>query len=412
VTDGLFDAQAVPHIRTFRSWPCVKYVCAVNQVRVRIGLPTVRLRAGAAQAAPESALRICPDGCRTSARHKVYIHRLDSTASSQEVLMAPRSFKSILVGIEAPRERRQLALQRAAQLAQRTGARLTLFHSAFSPYSVGPQFYGSNTEKAVRKTLVGHRAALEKLAAPLRRKGLKVSTKVAWDYPVYEAIVRETLRARPDLVVAGSHRRAFGARLFLTNTDWQLIRLCPASLLFVKQERAYGRIRVLAAVDPLHATIRPAQLDRRILESARTLADAGAGRLDVVHAWMSPLNHAPVYGLGITVPVSPEIERESRRRAQRALTRVTAGFDVPEDQLHLAMGSPGEVLPAMARRLRADVLVMGAISRRGLARLFIGSTAERTLDRLPCDVLVVKARGFKTDVPRRFAALQLDIPPM
>jgi universal stress protein E len=33
---------------------------------------------------------------------------------------------------------------------------------------------------------------------------------------------------------------------------------------------------------------------------------------------------------------------------------------------------------------------MGAISRSGLKRIFIGNTAEHTLDSLKCDLLVVK----------------------
>ena len=37
---------------------------------------------------------------------------------------------------------------------------------------------------------------------------------------------------------------------------------------------------------------------------------------------------------------------------------------------------------------------MGAVSRSGLQRIFIGSTAERVLDRLPCDLIVVKRPGF------------------
>jgi universal stress protein E len=36
------------------------------------------------------------------------------------------------------------------------------------------------------------------------------------------------------------------------------------------------------------------------------------------------------------------------------------------------------------------MLVMGAISRSAVGRLLIGSTAERVLDALPCDVLIVK----------------------
>jgi universal stress protein E len=40
------------------------------------------------------------------------------------------------------------------------------------------------------------------------------------------------------------------------------------------------------------------------------------------------------------------------------------------------------------------VIVMGAISRRALERLFVGSTAEAVLDRLPCDVMIVKPAEF------------------
>jgi universal stress protein E len=43
----------------------------------------------------------------------------------------------------------------------------------------------------------------------------------------------------------------------------------------------------------------------------------------------------------------------------------------------------------------ADFVVMGAIARRGLKRLFIGSTAERVLDRLPCDLVIIKPLEFE-----------------
>jgi universal stress protein E len=42
---------------------------------------------------------------------------------------------------------------------------------------------------------------------------------------------------------------------------------------------------------------------------------------------------------------------------------------------------------------------MGAVSRSGVKRLVLGSTVERVLDELPCDVLVVKPRGFRTPPP-------------
>lgn len=320
-------------------------------------------------------------------------------------------FKSILVGIEDPQQRRQLAVRRAAELARRMGARLTLFHSAFSPFAVGPAPQGITRDRHEARTIAARRAALEKLAAPLRRRGLKVATRVAWDYPPFEAIVREVLRARPDLVVAGSRRHLLGARLFLTNNDWQLIRLCPVPLLFVKHERAYGKARVLAAIDPLHGGARRSTLDKRILESAQAMALAHRGRLDVVHAYQSLYSYAPpIYGEAYISAIDPKIEQQHRARAQRALERTTAAAGIGAGQLHLVSGLPTEVLAEAAHRRRIDLLVMGAVSRRGLGRLFIGSTAEHVLDRLHCDVLVVKPRGFRTTVPRRYSPLQMDMP--
>jgi universal stress protein E len=43
-----------------------------------------------------------------------------------------------------------------------------------------------------------------------------------------------------------------------------------------------------------------------------------------------------------------------------------------------------------------DVVIMGVISRSRPNRLFIGNTAEKLLDRLSQDVLVIKPEGFQS----------------
>jgi universal stress protein E len=56
---------------------------------------------------------------------------------------------------------------------------------------------------------------------------------------------------------------------------------------------------------------------------------------------------------------------------------------------------------------------MGAVSRSGLARLFIGNTAEQVMDALPCDLLVVKPPRFKSRVPQaRRGVLFTSLPPI
>ncbi|MGC2462337.1 MAG: universal stress protein, partial [Steroidobacteraceae bacterium] len=67
---------------------------------------------------------------------------------------------------------------------------------------------------------------------------------------------------------------------------------------------------------------------------------------------------------------------------------------------HVVEAHPVDAITGAARRLPAAIVVMGAISRRGLKRLFIGNSAEQLLDELPCDLLVVKPSRFVTGVPR------------
>ena len=57
--------------------------------------------------------------------------------------------------------------------------------------------------------------------------------------------------------------------------------------------------------------------------------------------------------------------------------------------MHQLPGRAHELLPSFAQSHGASLIVMGALSRSGLKRRFIGNTAARVLDHLPCDVLVI-----------------------
>jgi len=63
-------------------------------------------------------------------------------------------------------------------------------------------------------------------------------------------------------------------------------------------------------------------------------------------------------------------------------------------------------LPDIVEEFEASVVVLGAISRSRLDQVFIGNTAERVLDELTCDVIVVKPDGFVTPI-RKLALEQL-----
>ena len=237
---------------------------------------------------------------------------------------------------------------------------------------------------------------LEALAQPLRQQGLDVSTDVEAGDPLPERLIARVKRTTADLVVKDTHHHSLAKRTFLTNTDWQLIRLCPTPLLLTKAAPWAKTPRIVAAVDPGHVNDKPALLDTRILEYASCIARRLHGELHVLHAYV------PVAVIAAAVGIDPpsalnlsaeELVREKQARFDEVVTGAQP-FGVDASRIHVQPGAPAQLLPHAASELLADIVAMGAISRGGLQRVFLGSTAEDVLEHLPCDALIVKPPDF------------------
>jgi len=322
------------------------------------------------------------------------------------------NFQRILVAVADCVTKNSPALTKAAAIARKGGGTLTLFHSLFSSAISGESLIGPDRlERDIEAAVRLRKQQLEAVATPFVRDGIKVRIRVRWDYPVHESIVREVLREKSGLVVVESHRHTRLARIVLSNTDWQLIRVCPAPVLFVKSARPYERARILAAIDPLHAYAKPAQLDADILAEAAGIARDFSGRLHAVHVYQL----ATPFTSGVLmepVPLPVNVSGRQLERIRREFMELIGPYDLPERRRHLRAGNAADEIVSLAERTEAGIVVMGAISRSGLKRLFVGSTAERVIDRLNCDVLVLKPAGFRTPVPRRRSPPPVVLPPI
>ena len=140
---------------------------------------------------------------------------------------------------------------------------------------------------------------------------------------------------------------------------------------------------VYAAVDPMHEHDKPAVLDRAIMDLGRRFAGYLAGELHAVHTYDLPL-------LLAATPVGEKVREMERRQHRDEFNEFMSDYDLPDGRAHFVEGLPEVRLPELTHAEHAGLIVIGAVSRRGLDRLVIGSTAERVLDRLGCDLLVVK----------------------
>lgn len=310
------------------------------------------------------------------------------------------NFKKILAVVD-PTVAEQPAVRRAAWLAKNSGAELELLVCYYNEYLSGDRLFDSpSLEKARDEVIQSHEKHLEALAEPLRGDGIVVKTSAVWDHPLYEGIVRRAVESGSDIVLKDTHHHSAVTRALLTNTDWNLIRTCPIPLWLVKPQKVEKTPIFVAAIDPMHQHDKPAALDDEILHVAKALARVVSGDVHAFHAY-DPRIAVATATANAYIPVSlpfDEIEQQMHEDHEKRFTEITEFHKIPSENAHLVAGLTHEELPRVADQLGADVVVMGAVARNRWKRLFIGATAERTLEDLPCDLLIIKPDWFQTPV--------------
>ncbi|WP_058021017.1 universal stress protein [Pseudohongiella spirulinae] len=298
------------------------------------------------------------------------------------------TLSKILVIIE-PEQDSQLALDKAVRLARESGAELELLICDHNPYLEDGYYFDPLQARQLREEHVAnHRQLLEEMATVIRAQGFTVSVDALWGNPPYKRIIDKVLKSGPDLLVQSSRHHEKISRLLLSHQDWQLLRYCPCPLLLVKDKPWPAHPVFVVAVDPTHVNDKPAELDNQLTAAGQKFAELTTGELHIFHSCYQP----PVSGL---YPVKVDLELYKQKTAD-----ILSNFSLSDEQLHIEEAEVKKSLPALLERLDASVLVMGAVSRSALDRFLVGSTAERLLDKVHQDVLVLKPEGFRDTVKK------------
>jgi universal stress protein E len=319
-----------------------------------------------------------------------------------------KTIRKVLVAVKNPDARRHPGVDKAIGIAKLLGASVELFNAISTPVFLELEpLTGRSLAEIKRQSLALRTERLEKLVKLARRRGVEASCHVGWDFPPHEAIVRRAAAIHADLVIAECHA---GKRLkpwLLHLTDWELLRLSPRPVLLLKNDSAWRQPVILGAVDPSHARDKPARLDAAIVEYGKLLSRTLRGSLELVHA-----NFPSAFGLLASDPATSlaaiaEVYDAQKRAGKQRFEAFAAKAGFPKARCHLVDSEPVFGIPHIARKIGADLVVMGAVSRSGLKRVFIGNTAEQVLEALPCDVLVVKPVSSTPRVARKSRGMRI-----
>ena len=256
----------------------------------------------------------------------------------------------------------------------------------------------SNEADAIRQALQRTQDEIVEMhAATLRDNGIDVTTSVLRQRPLDEGIMAIAMSVKARMIVKSTRFHSTAERGFLVDTDWQLMRVSPYPLWFVKSEPMPENPVVVAAVDPSNAHDKPAALDREIVQTANAVARAVDGDVYLLHTYerLSGIGKEANKTLNpIKLPID-KIDARIKVEHRKALDSLAADCGIDADHTQQLPGRTHDILPSYARSRGAGLVVMGALARWGITRMLIGSTAERVIDHLPCDVLIVRLSEYQ-----------------
>ena len=320
-----------------------------------------------------------------------------------------RRFKDILCVVGDVMSDRHV-LERAVTLAGNNQASLTVVDVVERVTAGIGMPEGGPISADLQAALVSaHAGGLETLVDPYRKQ-IEIEIRVLAGVPFLE-IIREVLRNGHDLVIKSPDNRDWLDRLF-GSEDMHLLRKCPCPVWFIKPGKRKSYRHILAAVDAGDAYPEEELASRRalrwqILEMATSLALSEFAELHVAHAWEAISGSTMRDALHIPeekVIAYLEEERQVHVANLDALMREVTGdlgqdaLDYLKPQTYLVKGRARREIPALAKQIGADLIVMGTVARTGVPGFIMGNTAESILNQIDCSVLAVKPPGFTTPV--------------
>lgn len=286
---------------------------------------------------------------------------------------------SKLLIIADEENRRQVALHRGVALAKALSLDVDVVvycHEYLEDLEAGLQ-------SKVKAAVISEKTKwLDRQLASVDCKGVKLTTYVEWEKTIHNAVIARCTQHSYAFVVKAGHRTE---RFLYTPTDWHLLRHCKTPVFICASQKWKSKQPILAAVDLMSSKRSKKQLDQRVLEQAFSLASALNAPLHIVCAMP-----VPAVLRDLDVIDMRQYAADKKKQLEPIVADLIERYGLTKKQVHLTAGPAHKVIPSMANRIKADLVVIGSVGRAGVRGAIKGNTAEKVLEYLRTDVLSVK----------------------
>ncbi len=278
------------------------------------------------------------------------------------------------------------AIQRALELASTTDVDILLYSAVYDEYIPNISVVTEQIQKLHQKMLDSEIAKLKEIKNHLVQTAKSVEIEAQWEPSVTDGITKAAEKFNADFILVSSTRHSSLSRLFLSNTDWEILRHVYMPILFAHQHEKKSYKNVVIAVESAYNNDDTIKLEDQMIAIGKWFCETFNGELHIAHA--HPSQHT-VASMDYMIPA--DLNEKLKQQHKDSLYQLSSRHNINEQNTHFLEDYPRIAIPKLANDIDADLVIMGLVSRSFIDRFLIGSTTEYLLDHLACDVLTVHA---------------------
>jgi universal stress protein E len=206
----------------------------------------------------------------------------------------------------------------------------------------------------------------QKIHQPLREAGLKYRIEISWSNDWQGSIMASAKHFGATLIMIRAGKPIKSKRFIFAESKWELLKEANCPVVLVRDEAKPQRKIVLAAVNFQASRINQEILNKNILERGMYLSESYGADFHVVNAYIDSLLY-------------PDRGRLAKQTG------------LNQSNTHVVKGYTDEVIAKVAKKVDADVVVIGTLGQTGLTKTRRGNTAERVISALDVDIVVVNS---------------------
>ena len=289
--------------------------------------------------------------------------------------------ENILV-IADQQDKQQSALTHAKSLVDRYGAKLHIVAFNYEHFATSATNLNNEQQLDIQnKILSSGQTWLNGQIAKFSLQSDSTS-EVLWEKDIVGWVKKHCASVAKDLIIKTGHR---SEGPFYVPTDWHLIRNNLVPTLLVAEKKWRKKQSILVTLD-LGTRFKSKQaLNQKLIDAGISFATSTNIPLHICYS----LPISPVLkDLGV-IDTKTAV-KDAKLKYIPIVQGMLGDHNIPLENIHIKAGPASKVIPSIASKHAAGLVIIGSIGRKGLKAKLMGNTAESVLALLKTDILVMQ----------------------